>query len=288
LEAAKDYPVVFAKTEDDQVSLLAILGIRNGQNLFVSEDGKWEDDRYIPAFFRRYPFIVTELPGAAEGQLSVCVDSGYEGFDAEEGMQLFDEEGNQTEDMKRAVQFLTDFQNQHQRTRAMIKLLQEYDLFKDVSANITLPGGEKIGFGNLMMVDEEKMLKLDDEKILALVRSGGLAWIYAHLVSISNFRDLMNHAAKQPGAPAEGGQEPSDGPTFSDLADEGEKADEGKEDTGNNKKKKLAPSLTSISKESTKPPSCESGRGLFLYPSVQSGGRPDPLNPKGRPPHAPF
>ncbi len=218
LEAAKDYPVVFAKTESGETSLLAILGIRNGQNLFVDENGKWEEDRYIPAFFRRYPFIVTELPGAAEGQLSVCVDSGYEGYDAPAGMQLFDDQGNQTEDMKRAVQFLTDFQNQHQRTRAMIKLLQEYNLFKDVSANITLPDGEKIGFGNLMMVDEEAMLKLDDEKIVALVRSGGLAWIYAHLVSISNFRDLMNHAAKRPN-PAKA---PAASPTFSDLADEGE------------------------------------------------------------------
>ena len=192
LEAAKDYPIVFAKNEKDEISALAILGLRNQQNLFV--DG---DEHYIPALFRRYPFILAELPGAEEGKLTVCVDSGYEGYDVKEGdgLELFDGEGNQTEGMQRVVQFLTEYQQQQLRTKAVIGLLSEFGLFKDVAANITLPDGEKLGFGNLLMVDEEAMLKLEDEKILQLVRTGGLAWIYAHLVSVSNFRDLMRREA---------------------------------------------------------------------------------------------
>lgn len=197
LEAAKDYPIVFAKNEKDEISALAILGLRNQQNLFVDADGNWEEEHYIPALFRRYPFILAELPGAEEGKLTVCVDSGYEGYDVKEGdgLELFDGEGNQTEGMQRVVQFLTEYQQQQLRTKAVIGLLSEFALFKDVAANITLPDGEKLGFGNLLMVDEEAMLKLEDEKILQLVRTGGLAWIYAHLVSISNFRDLMRREA---------------------------------------------------------------------------------------------
>ena len=114
----------------------------------------------------------------------------------------------------------------------MVDLLEEYELFKDVAANITLPGGEKIGFGNLMMVDEAAMMKLEDEKILKLVKSGALAWIYAHLVSISNFRDLMNHAAKAgaPEAAAEGDDaevegKSADSPTFGDLMEGESKED---------------------------------------------------------------
>jgi hypothetical protein len=42
-----------------------------------------------------------------------------------------------------------------------------------------------------MMVDEAAMLKLEDEKIVNLVRTGFMAWIYAHLYSLSNFRNLM-------------------------------------------------------------------------------------------------
>ena len=63
--------------------------------------------------------------------------------------------------------------------------------------SITLPEGEKLGFGRLMMVDEAAMLKLADDKILTLVRSGYLAWIYAHLYSLTNFRPLMGMEVKK-------------------------------------------------------------------------------------------
>ncbi|MCB1061671.1 MAG: SapC family protein [Verrucomicrobiae bacterium] len=197
LEAGKDYPVVFARNDAGEITALALLGLRNESNLFIDENGQWEEDFYIPALFRRYPFILAETPGAEASKLTVCVDSGYDGYNASEGMELFDAEGKQTEGLERALTFLTEFQQQHQRTRALITLLDGYGLFKDVSANITLPDGEKLGFGNLLMVDEEAMMKLEDEKILQLVRTGGLAWIYAHLVSISNFRDLMKREAQR-------------------------------------------------------------------------------------------
>jgi len=197
LEAAKHYPVVFTRTQDDQVVAVAILGLRNNENLFVDADGNWKEGTYVPAFFRRYPFILASNVGE-DGSFAVCVDSNYEGFGKEEGMALFDKDGNQTDEFKRVVEFLRNYQNQNQFTQAMVKSLNDNGLLKDVSANITLPAGEKIGFGRLLMVDEAAMLKLEDEKILNMVRSGFLAWIYAHLYSLSNFRSLMGLETKKP------------------------------------------------------------------------------------------
>lgn len=194
LEAAKFYPVVFAKGKEDEIIPMAILGLRNEENLFVGEDGKWKDDYYVPAFFRRYPFILASNVGE-DGGFAVCVDSAYEGFGKSDGMALFDDKGEQTEEFKRTIEFLRNFQVQHANTREMVKLLTEYNLFKDVSANITLAEGEKIGFGKLLMVDEMGVFNLEDEKIVNLVRSGYMAWIYAHLYSLSNFRTLMNLAS---------------------------------------------------------------------------------------------
>ena len=37
---------------------MAILGIQEGQNLFVMPDGRWDRRAYIPAYIRRYPFCV--------------------------------------------------------------------------------------------------------------------------------------------------------------------------------------------------------------------------------------
>lgn len=189
-EAAKYSPVVFTKGQEGEIISVAILGLRKNENFFVDENGKWRKGSYIPAYFRRYPFILSKNAGQ-EGSFAVCADSAYEGFDSKEGMQLFDGEGNQTEEFKKTIEFLRYYHTQLENTKNLIKTLEEYKLFKEVSANITMPAGEKIGFSGLMMVDEEALFKLEDEKILRLFRKGYFAWIYAHLYSMSSFRSLM-------------------------------------------------------------------------------------------------
>ena len=132
-----------------------------------------------------FPYLFDESQEVARAYEAACTPD----------FNLFDAEGNQTEEFKRSIEFLQNYQNQHESTRELVKLLTEYEVFKDVSANITLPAGEKIGFGNLLMVDEMGVLNLEDEKLLNLVRTGYLAWIYAHLYSLSNFRSLMQMAS---------------------------------------------------------------------------------------------
>lgn len=195
LEAAKFFPVVFTRAQDDVIVPVAIIGLRNEENLFVDEDGKWKEGTYVPAYFRRYPYILASNVGE-DASFAVCVDSNFEGFGKSKGMKLFDNKGEQTDEFKNVVSFLQNYQLQHESTREMVSRLEEYELFKDISANITLPEGEKIGFGKLLMVDEMGIFNLDDEKIVNLVRTGYLAWIYAHLYSLSNFRSLMAIAGK--------------------------------------------------------------------------------------------
>lgn len=91
VEACKEYPVVFAQSGDRLVSV-ALLGVRENENLFVDADGKW-DARYIPAFVRRYPFVLAET-GTAE--LLVCVDESSAAFNSANGEALFDTEGKNT------------------------------------------------------------------------------------------------------------------------------------------------------------------------------------------------
>jgi hypothetical protein len=196
LEAAKFFPVVFTKTASEEIIPVSILGLRNDENLFVDGKGNWRDGAYVPAFFRRYPFILANNVGQ-DGSFAVCVDSGYEGYGKKSGMALFDENGGQTAEFTRVIDFLRNYQTQFEVTKNLVRLLTEYNLFKDFSANITLPAGEKLGFAGLLMVDEEKIFGLEDDQILNLVRIGYMAWIYAHLYSLSNFRSLMTIAEKK-------------------------------------------------------------------------------------------
>src|ERR1043165_1589646 len=67
--AAGEYAIVFTG-QGDEIMPVAILGVKNDQNLFLDDDGKW-NAKYIPAFIRRYPFVFSSNP---DGQtLTLCI-----------------------------------------------------------------------------------------------------------------------------------------------------------------------------------------------------------------------
>lgn len=196
LEVAKHYPMVFVSGSNNDIVPLAILGLTNDENLFVEDDGRWKEGAYIPAFIRRYPFILAENDASGQN-FAVSVDAACEGYDKEDGISLFDEEGNPSEQLNKITEFLKQNQLQSMFTQEYINKLSSYDLLKDFTADITLPEGEKLGFSGMKMVNEKALIALDDEKALDLFRRGFMGWIYGHLHSLSNFRALGAIKAKK-------------------------------------------------------------------------------------------
>ncbi|MDP2157343.1 MAG: SapC family protein [Nitrospirota bacterium] len=192
LEAAKYYPIVFSNTKD-VITPVALLGISS--NLSVDSVGTWQEDTYIPAFIRRYPYILAEGL-AGDGSLSVCVDSEYAGFDAKDGVRLFTDDGKNTPALDKAIEFMRTYHNQFEITKAFVSQIRDLNIFRAVDANISLTGGKKFTIKNLSMIDEQALLKLSDEQLIKLVRSGALAWIYAHLYSLTNFSKIVTRAGK--------------------------------------------------------------------------------------------
>lgn len=191
-EASKEYPICFAKAGDSVVPV-ALLGLRNEENLFVdSETGKW-DARYVPAFVRRYPFVLAE--GGEEGQRMVCIDEAYAGFSKDEGDPLFDGE-EASPFLKQAIEFLEQYQRQYQRTERFVQRLQENDLLMALNAQVDMVDGQKFALTGLLAVDEKKLLALSDEKALEFFRSGELAWLYCHLMSLANMNRMIDRVGK--------------------------------------------------------------------------------------------
>jgi hypothetical protein len=56
--AAAEYSIVFAG-KDETMMPIAILGMRDNENLYLNETNGWKA-KYIPAFIRRYPFVFFE------------------------------------------------------------------------------------------------------------------------------------------------------------------------------------------------------------------------------------
>jgi hypothetical protein len=197
-EASKFFPLVFSKDQEGQLIAVAVLGLKDGENLFVDELGTWRTDTYIPAYFRRYPFILATMNGQEkEKKYAVCVDEAYDGYNSNEGMKLYGDDGKETEEFKKTIELLKAYQAEFDNTKRMIELLQDYNLLKTVSANISLPGGEKHSLGGLLMVDEPALRQLDSEKLMNLVKPGYIGLIYAHILSLSNFKLLMALASRR-------------------------------------------------------------------------------------------
>ncbi len=187
VEAAKDYPVIFVGKEGGDYTLAALVGLSDQQNLFVNKKGEWTPGRYLPAFVRRYPFVLAE--GDDRDSLTVCVDESFPGLSTTEGEPLFDDEGQETPLLSGAVDFLRLFHVEMAQTRAFGARLAELGLLASKTLRMERDGKQEVLDG-IFVVDDAKLRALDDAVVLELFKNGYLALVYAHLHSISNIDRL--------------------------------------------------------------------------------------------------
>jgi len=188
-EACKEYPIIFSTGADGSVLPIALLGFRTDENLMVDGEGNW-DARYIPAYVRRYPFILSEND---TDNLTVCVDQAFDGlYLKKDGEPIFTKEGGYTDFMKQTMEFLRTFHIQFKNGAPFGAKLQELDLLKPMDALVELNDGQKFALNGFSVVDEQKLQALSDEELGSLFRPGYLALIYAHLLSLSTMSGLVD------------------------------------------------------------------------------------------------
>ncbi|GLO60708.1 peptidase [Vibrio sp. MACH09] len=186
--ASEEYSIVFAGNGDD-ILPVAIMGIREDENLYIDTAGGWKAD-YIPAFIRRYPFVFATTD---EGKtLTLCLDEQYQGCNQEgRGERLFDSDGEQTQYLSGVVDFLQDYQTHYQRTQAFCQKLNELDLFEEMGAKFTLPSGEEKTLTGFKVVSREKLKAVEAEQLALLMANDGLELIYLHLQSMRNLTKVL-------------------------------------------------------------------------------------------------
>jgi hypothetical protein len=197
-EASREYAIAFvpggtAANGKPVVVPVALLGLRERQNLYLKADGGWEA-RYMPAFFRRYPFAFTQ---ATDNRLALVYDASWPGFSNTEGEDLLTPAGEASPHLKNISQFLENFEQEAARTRALCEKLVEYDLLRGAEINGQLANGEKVTATGFFMVDEERLRKLSDAQVLELHRSGVLALLHAHLLSMGLVSRLAERMAER-------------------------------------------------------------------------------------------
>jgi hypothetical protein len=170
---------------------LALMGLNEGVNLFVDDEGKLTSEVYVPAYVRRYPFMLAKLRSDTD-ELSLCFDPTADAVgEFEEGDPLFDE-GQPSEATKAILGFCEQFETAGQRTAAFVKELVDHKLLIDGEVAIQPEGADQpFVYRGFQMVSEDKLRELRGDVARKMIQSGLLPLVYAHLFSLSLIRDIF-------------------------------------------------------------------------------------------------
>lgn len=194
--AARHYPIVFSNAAPHLP--VAVCGLQTGANAFVDADNRWAPGCYVPAYIRRYPFILME--NAEAKQFILCVDEEADMVAKEGERTLFDDEGKPTEFTNRAMEFCRAYHGQYETTRRFVEELAERDLLADNSSEIRLSDDRSVKMEGYKVIDREKFDALPDDVFLDWRRKNWLPVVYSHMVSLTNWPSVLQRAADRTGA----------------------------------------------------------------------------------------
>lgn len=180
------YPIAFSP--DENATPVAILGLRDNENLFLDAEDKWDTNTYIPAYIRRYPFIFSEIPNS--DQLTLCIDHADEVVEKNGERKLFDKEGAPSDLAKNALEFCKSYHAAASQTLEFSKAIAQQGLLIEREAQINISGNRRINFSGFRIIDEKKLSELDDKVFIEWRAKGWLPFLYAHLFSGAQWQRL--------------------------------------------------------------------------------------------------
>ncbi len=196
--ACHDYPVVFVSGDQGKTAVaMAVVGLEQQHNLFVTPELTWDRNVYVPAYVRRYPFCMTRVnvSGAEHPERIACVEKRAI---SAKGDALYDAKGEPLPVWENMRKLLFEFEADLARTEAMCKIIIDLGLLEPFNMQAKPNEGEPFTLSGMFRVNESKINELSADKLKELAQNGVLPRIYAHLMSMSNFNRLLARRAAQP------------------------------------------------------------------------------------------
>jgi hypothetical protein len=189
--AQRNFPIVFSQGDDGVP--LALMGLNEGVNVFIDENGQLRDPyTYVPAYIRRYPYMLARLRPDSD-DLTLCFDPTSTTIGAFDEGELLFVDGQPSDTTKNILDFNEQFEQAGARTANFMKELHELDLLMDGEVSIQPDGADKpFVYSGFRMVNEEKLIALRGDQLRKMTQSGLLPLIYAHLFSLSVMREIFS------------------------------------------------------------------------------------------------
>ncbi len=202
-DVCREFPIVFVKAGKeadgtDAIAPIAVMGLAQNQNLYVSGE-RWRA-QYLPAILRLYPFCIARID---EQRFAICVDRAFAGVGEQAGQALFQDDGQASGLLTDVQKQLEVLETEIQRTRLVGRRLQELDVLRPMRFDTKMPDGRQHTVDGFLVVDDDKMSKLDDAVVGELHRNGMLGLVQLHWVSMGNMRRLVDWFVERSAAAAQ-------------------------------------------------------------------------------------
>ncbi|MBO9574974.1 MAG: SapC family protein [Sphingobium sp.] len=184
-------PIVFSAGENPVP--LALMGLNEGVNTMVDAEGKLRrSDGYVPAYIRRYPWMLARLNPASE-ELSLCFDPTVDNIgEFEDGERLINDDGTPTDVTKEVLSFAEQFEQAARRTSQFMTDLIELELLMDGECNIQWQNNPNpFVYRGFQMINEDKLRELRGDQLRKLNQNGMLPLLHAHLFSLQGMREIF-------------------------------------------------------------------------------------------------
>lgn len=183
--ASRTYPIVF--TPQSPFSPVCILGIRDSGNLFVDDAGQWRPGAYLPAYVRRFPFLLMADP--ASGRMVLGVEESSGRLSSDQGDRLF-EHRQPTPFLNQTLSFCADFNRQWDESLDMVRAFHDAGILVEEDSEVELSESQSLKLGGFLIVDESRLNDIGDDVFAQWRARGWLPALYAHLASRHNWADL--------------------------------------------------------------------------------------------------
>jgi hypothetical protein len=186
---ATEFPIVFVKNvETGQFIAVAMMGIRNGINLYC-QDEHWSAPVF-PLGFTNAPLSLVKRNENSD-EVVVCIDESSNLVSEETGKALFNDQGEKTSYLKQRAQTLLNIAENNVQTQTIVKLFADKNLLVRRQLNVNLAAEkEPFTIDGIYTIDEQILNELNNEDFEQLRTKGLLPLVYAHLNSLHQIARL--------------------------------------------------------------------------------------------------
>ena len=179
--ASHHFPVLFIRNNQEKITPIAVLTLLNkGHTL-----GNTWDGLYVPAYVRRYPFIMDSKDSV------LFFDKHCPSLQEKEGEPLFKEDGSPTEILNEILLLNKQVDSVYKMTETYVEALIEKDLLKPYEGKVKVNETD-VPLSHYLVVDEKKFHNnLSDTEISDWFKKGWIAWTYAHLNSLQSMTKVI-------------------------------------------------------------------------------------------------